>query len=69
MEDTLILKNPSLSFDVQKHVRKTSRGKIKIGAMSKSALAIKITMLGLFLLTVVGFATFDYKDIQFARPY
>jgi phosphonate transport system permease protein len=67
MEDTLILKNPSLSFDVQKHVRKTSRGKIKIGAMSKSALAIKITMLGLFLLTVVGFATFDYKDIQFGE--
>jgi len=65
-DETLGVKNSALSFDVQRHVRKTYRGKIKIGADSKSGLVVRLTMLALLALTVYGFLTFDYKGIDFA---
>lgn len=67
MDNTITVQNLGLGFDLQKHVRKTSAGRIKIGAQSKSGLAIKLTMLVLAALTVYGLLTFDYKDIDFAQ--
>lgn len=52
-------------FDLSKCMRKTNGGKIKIGAVSKSSFAIRITLAVLVCLTIVGFLTFDYKDIVF----
>ncbi len=64
MNDTAILQNQTLSFELQQHISKTSSGKIKTGAKSKGALAVNLTMLVLVFVTVYGFMTFDYKDIN-----
>jgi len=48
-------------------IRKTRGGKIKTDAKSKSSIAIKMTIFVLLALTVYGFLTFDYKDINFAQ--
>ena len=58
---------PPISLDLHKHMRKTRGGKIKTAAKSKSSTAIKITVFVLLGLTVYGFLTFDYKDINFAE--
>ena len=54
------------SFDMHRHIRKTRGGRIKTGARSKSSTTIKITVLVLLGLTVYGFLTFDYKDVNLA---
>lgn len=56
-----------LHLDLNKHMRKTRGGKIKIGARSKSGLAIKLTVLILLGLAIYGFLTFDYKNINLAE--
>ncbi|MCL2807983.1 MAG: ABC transporter permease subunit [Coriobacteriia bacterium] len=55
----------SLAEDLQKHREKSLRGRIKIGAKGMSGPVIKITALVLIALTVYGFITFDYKNIDF----
>lgn len=65
MDNTVIVQSPPLSFEIQKHVRKTSAGRIIIGAKSSSGLAVKLTVLVLLGLTAYGFLTFDYKEINF----
>jgi phosphonate transport system permease protein len=67
MEDTAVVKNPFLNLEIEKHMRKNSAGKIKIGAKSSSMSVVKMTMLVLLGLTVFGFLTFDYKEINFAE--
>lgn len=57
-------KQVGVDFGARMH--KTPGGKIKIGAMSRSGRAVKLTIAVLLLLTVVGFLTFDYKEIVFA---
>jgi phosphonate transport system permease protein len=52
-------------FDLHRYMRKTYRGRIKTAAKSKSGLAVKLTIFILFGLTVYGFLTFDYKNINF----
>lgn len=49
------------------HFRKTSAGKIKIRTWEKRQLVMFTTFLSLFLLTVYGFLTFDYKGISFVQ--
>lgn len=56
-----------ISLDLHKYMRKTPTGKIKISAKSKSNFVIKLTVFVLFGLTVYGFLTFDYKDINLAE--
>lgn len=56
----------SLTLETEKHVERTYRGKIKTGAKGLSGPVIKITALVLVGLTIFGFATFDYKNIDFA---
>jgi len=57
----------SLDMDINKHIRKTRGGKIKTAARSKSSTAIKFTVLVLLALTVYGFMTFDYKNIDIGK--
>lgn len=66
MNDTLTVGSQGAGLDLRIHMRKTTGGKIKIGAASKSGLAVKLTLAVLLCLTAVGFMTFDYKDIVFS---
>ena len=56
-----------INFDLHRYIKKTRGGKIKTAAKSKSGLAIKLTIFILLGLTVYGFLTFDYKDINLAN--
>lgn len=66
-DEAFAIQNPTLSFEIQKYIRKTAKGKIKTGAKSRSSVAIKLTVLVLLGLTIYGFLTFDYKNINFAE--
>ena len=63
----LVIGHPPISLDLQGYMRKTSGGKIKTAAMSKSSIVIKLTILVLVSLTIYGFLTFDYKNINFSE--
>ena len=67
MSDYVIAAPVSISLDTYKHMRKTRRGKIKTSAMSKSGAVLKLTILVLIMLTIYGFLTFDYKNINLAE--
>ena len=58
---------PKMPIELPVCVKKSRRGKIKISATSKSRSVIKLTMFVLLALTVYGFLTFDYRNIDFAR--
>ena len=49
---------------VQTHVRRNKNGTIKVGAINKSSVVLKILVGALLLLTVYAFWSFDYKEIQ-----
>ena len=49
---------------VQTHVRRNKNGTIKVGAINKSSVVLKILVGVLLLLTVYAFWSFDYKQIQ-----
>jgi phosphonate transport system permease protein len=53
-----------MSGEIQRHMQKTAKGKIKIFTSSKSGAAVRFTMIALFGLAVLGFLTFDYKNIS-----
>lgn len=48
----------------QNHARRSRNGKIKVGAVNRSAVVLKILVGVLLLLTVYAFWSFDYKEIQ-----
>lgn len=56
-----------LSLDISKYMRRTRGGKIRTATKSKSDFTIKLTIFILLALTVYGFATFDYKDVDIAK--
>ncbi|MCL1831101.1 MAG: ABC transporter permease subunit [Oscillospiraceae bacterium] len=56
----------SISLELQRFMKKTHNGKIKTTARSKSGTVIKLTIVVLVALTVYGFLTFDYKNIDLA---
>ena len=56
-----------IPLDLHKYMRKTRGGKIKTAAKCKSDIIIKLTVFVLLGLTVYGFATFDYKNINLAE--
>lgn len=67
MNKELTMEQPfELNLDIQRHMRKTATGKIKIYSHSKSGMVVRVTMLTLFALALVGFLTFDYKNVDFA---
>ncbi|MDR1070627.1 MAG: ABC transporter permease subunit [Gracilibacteraceae bacterium] len=67
MSKLAIAEQAPVSLDLHKYMRKSRGGKIKTAAMSKSGIAINLTVLILAGLTVYGFLTFDYKNINFAE--
>ena len=48
----------------QNHARRSRNGKIKVGAVNRSAVVLKILVDVLLFLTVYAFWSFDYKEIQ-----
>ena len=48
----------------QNHARRSRNGKIKVGAVNRSAVVLKILVGVLLFLTVYAFWSFDYKEIQ-----
>jgi len=56
-----------IPLDLHKHMRKTRGGKIKTAAKCKSDIVIRLTVFILLGLTVYGFATFDYKNVNLAE--
>ncbi|HHX13764.1 MAG TPA: ABC transporter permease subunit [Clostridiales bacterium] len=67
MSEFVITEQAPISLDISKYMHRTRDGKIKTAAKSKSGLAIKTTMFVLLTLTIYGFLTFDYKDIDMAK--
>jgi phosphonate transport system permease protein len=67
MNNVAMAKTLPASFELQKHIQKTASGTIKIGAKSKSSLAVKLVMLAMAFITAYAFLTFDYKDIDFSQ--
>ena len=57
----------AISLDVHSCMHKTHGGKIKTAVKSKSSLVINLTILVLLGLTVYGFITFNYKNIDLAK--
>ena len=61
----LVMEVPAaIPLDTRGQMRKTRRGKIKIGARNRSGFAIKLTASVLMGLTVCGFLTFNYQNIH-----
>lgn len=54
-------------LDIQKYIKKNKSGKIKTKAAGKSSNVIFISIVGLIVLTVYGFLTFDYAGINLAE--
>ena len=67
MDKLVIAEGAPISLDLHKYMRKSRGGKIKTAAMSKSGLAVNLTVLVLLGLTAYGFFTFDYKNINIAE--
>jgi phosphonate transport system permease protein len=67
VDDTAIIKARLPELDLSRHMMKTPSGKIKIGSGNRSSRVVKMTLLILAALTIVGFLTFNYKDIDFAE--
>lgn len=49
------------------HIRKSKSGKIKLKSKDPSQMYVKITLLILVALTILGFASFDYKGIDIIK--
>jgi len=56
-----------VSFELRRFMKLTRGGKIKTAAKSKSGAAIKLTVLILLGITVYGFLTFNYKNIDISE--
>jgi phosphonate transport system permease protein len=67
MTEPIIAGQVPIPLDLHKYMRKSRAGKIKTAAMSKSGIAVKLTVFVLLGLTVYGFLTFDYKNINIAE--
>jgi len=67
MSELVIAVHPPISLDLNKYMRKTRGGKIKTEIRTKSGLAINLTIFVLLALTVYGFMSFDYKNIDMAK--
>ena len=65
-EYVVAVPQPSIALDFRGSIRKNRSGKIQTAALSKSSLAIKLTLFTLLGLTIYGFLTFDYKNIVLA---
>lgn len=53
------------SVDLEKHIKRGRDGKIKIKSAEYSQKVVRVTLIALVILTIYGFITFDYKDLNF----
>ena len=53
--------------NLERFINRSRKGKIKIGAKSKSQRAVKLLVLVLLAITAVAFVTFDYQGIDFGQ--
>lgn len=67
MSEVVLNKPVSAAIDLRRYMKKNRSGKIKTAAHSKGDTAIKITVVTLLALSVLGFVTFDYKNIVFSE--
>ena len=67
MNEVISINRFPVTLDVGRYIKKTRGGKIKTAARSKSNIAIKLTIFVLLALTVYGFLTFDYKNIDLSK--
>ena len=58
---------PQPVVNLERFISRNRKGKIKIGARSRSQLAVKLLVLALVAITVFAFATFDYQGIDFGK--
>lgn len=65
MSDLTLSTPVTLSLDLHQYMCKTRTGNIKISARNKSNTAVRVTVTVLFALTICGFLSFDYRDINF----
>ena len=64
MSETIAVQGIFFENDLPRYINTNRHGKIKISVISRSNIVVEITLLSLVLLTVYGFLTFDYKDIN-----
>lgn len=57
----------NISKPIERSLKISQGGKIKIKSLDKSQRYIKITLVALTILTAVGFLTFDYKELDFMK--
>ena len=67
MSELVIARPAPITFDLHKHMRKSRGGRIKTATKCKSNTVIKFTLVTLLALTVYGFLTFDYGNVNFAE--
>lgn len=67
MSDLTLSTPVTLSLDLHQYMCKTRTGNIKISARNKSNTAVRVTVTVLFALTICGFLSFDYRDINFTE--
>lgn len=67
MNRLVVARQAPIALDSHEYMRKSRGGKIKTSAMSKSRIAVNLTIFILLGLTVYGFLTFDYKNINVAE--
>jgi phosphonate transport system permease protein len=67
MSELVVTAPTSVSLDYRRHMRKTRGGKIKTAAICKGNVVIRLTVVVLLALTVYGFLTFNYKNVNLAE--
>lgn len=61
------LPTEKIAENIEKYIDRSRKGKIKIGAKSKSQLAVNLLVLALLGITAAAFITFDYQGIDFGK--
>jgi phosphonate transport system permease protein len=54
-------------LDLEGYIKRTKAGKIKTKAIGRAQIAVNLTIIALTFLTIYGFLTFDYKDLNFGN--
>ena len=54
-------------LDLEEYIKRTKTGKIKTKAIGRAQSAVNLTIIVLAFLTIYGFLTFDYKDLNFGN--
>lgn len=64
MSEMIALQGSFMENDLRRYINTDRHGKIKTSVISRSNVVVEVTLLILVLLTIYGFANFDYKDVN-----